>query len=156
MELFKKENFVKQFIELGITTVIFMALILNGSLLYKLDFFNVIYSLLAYIIILEIVRMLGQYVFENHIKLRTIIDTFIIFILRETILAYSDKRLDKIIEIFRINDFSFSINQKLFYIIVGVLLIFILFKFRLQAIENSPNEINCDKCVAKDNCYIAK
>lgn len=56
---------------------------------------------------------------------------FIIFILRESILIYSDKTI--------------LLETKIVYIVLGFLMIFSLFYFRKLSILNSPQE-KCSKC----------
>ena len=81
----------KELIEILISLTLMIGLIIKEELLNNFSFFNVVYALLAFIIILELVRMVGEYIRTHHISIRLVIDTFIIFMLREIILIYSDK-----------------------------------------------------------------
>ena len=128
----------REVVEISIGIVLFIGLIINNILLVKYDFFNVVYALLAYIIILELVRMAGQYMFSEHKQMRIVIDTFIIFTLREVILTYSDK--------------SMGLEVKSFYIVAGLVIIYMLFNFRKRVMVESPYETNCQKCLASDSC----
>ena len=128
----------REVIEIGLSIGLFGGLILNGVILTKYDFFNLVYSLLAFIVILELVRMSGQYMFSKHKQMRIVIDTFIIFTLREVILTYSDKTMD--------------LSIKSFYIVGGLFIIYMLFHFRKRAMVESPFETDCKKCLSQDNC----
>lgn len=129
----------KEIIEIGLSGSLFIGLCINGTLFPKFDFFNIVYALLAYIVILELVRMVGQYLFAHQKQIRTVIDTFIIFTLREVILTYSDKTM--------------GLETKSFYIVGGFIIMFMLFHFRKKAMIESPNETNCNRCLAKDSCF---
>jgi uncharacterized membrane protein (DUF373 family) len=128
----------RELIEIGLSAVLFCGLVLNAVLFTKYDFFNLVYALLAYIVILELVRMVGQYMFSEHRQMRIVIDTFIIFILREVILTYSDKNM--------------GLDIKGFYIVGGLFIIYMLFNFRKRVMVESPFETDCKKCLTKDSC----
>jgi len=132
----------KEIIEISISVGLFVGLIVNGALFVKFDFFNIVYALLAYIVILELTRMVGEYLFAHQKKIRTVLDTFIIFTLREIILTYSDKTM--------------TLEIKGFYIVSGFIIMFMLFYFRNKAMSESPNETNCQKCIANNNCKVAE
>lgn len=124
----------KEVLEITISGILMILLILKDQLLNQFSFFTVIYALLAFIVILELVRMVMEYIVTHHISIRIVIDTFIIFILRESILIYSDK--------------SILIESKVAYIILGFLMILSLFYFRKLSILNSPLD-RCSKCELK-------
>lgn len=131
--MLKKLNGAKEYkeiIEITLSGLIVTYLIMNGSLLSKIDFFNVIYSLLSFIIIIELIRMIGEYIFSHHIKLRLAIDTFILFTLREIILIFSDKDME--------------IYTKMTYIIMALTIAYFLFVFREKAIQLSSKEQQLD------------
>jgi len=79
-------------------------------------------ALLEFIIILELVRMLIEFLFsgENRIKLRLMIDSSIVFFMRDVLLIVSDK---------------FDTTK----ILSLLLVIFILFIFRIIAMKYSPS-----------------
>jgi uncharacterized membrane protein (DUF373 family) len=128
----------KEIIEIVLSGSLFISLIISGNLFTKFDFFNIVYALLAYIVILELTRMVGQYLFAHQKQIRTIIDTFIIFVLREIILTYSDK--------------SMGLELKSFYIVSGFIIMLMLFYFRKKAMTESPYENYCSKCLSNDSC----
>lgn len=148
----KLDNY-KELIELTLSGIIFIYLIINGSILSTTDFSSVVYALLSFIIILELIKMIEQYIFTQHIQIILVIDTFSIFVLREIILALTDKKLtDKIIPIINFNDFSFGINAKIFYVVVGSFLLFVFFKFRKKSMKEFRYEKNFETCLSKNDC----
>ena len=48
-----------------------------------------------------------------------------------------------------------SYEVKSFYIISGLIIMFMLFYFRRKAMIESPNETNCDHCIAKNSCLVS-
>ncbi len=85
-------------------------------------------ALLEFIIILELVRMLIEFLFsdENRIKLRLMIDSSIVFFMRDVLLIVNDK---------------FDISK----ILSLLLVIFILFIFRIIAMKYSPSYMEKNK-----------
>jgi len=128
----------REIVEISLSVGLFIGLSLNNTLFVRFDFFNLVYALLAYIVILELIRMIGQYMFSENKQIRIILDTFIIFILREVILTYSDK--------------SMNFETKSFYIVGGMFIMIMLFYFRKKVMTESPYETNCTKCLSKDSC----
>lgn len=116
----------KTIIELSVSFAIFLPLVLFDGLSVKFDFFGVVYSLLAFIIIIELVRMVGEYIFKNHVELRIVFDTFIIFMTRELILIFSNKEI--------------LLEQKFVYVLLDILILSFLFYFRKKAIETRPGD----------------
>ncbi len=88
-------------------------------------------ALLEFIIILELVRMLIEFLFsdENRIKLRIMLDSTIIFFIRDIMLIVNDK-----FDIVKITSILW---------IIGV-----LFIFRIISMKYSPS--NMEKSAAKD------
>jgi len=125
----------KTIVELAVSLVIFIPLVLNGSMLEEYTFFNVVHALLGFIIILELIRMLSQYIVSNHVELRLVFDTFIIFLTREIVLLYSNK--------------SMLFEMKVLYALLGLVIITFLFYFRRKGIETQPTKDaynNCEGC----------
>lgn len=85
-------------------------------------------ALLEFIIILELVRMLIEFLFsdENRIKLRLMVDSSIVFFMRDVLLIVNDK---------------FDIIK----ILSLLLVIFILFIFRIIAMKYSPSYMENNK-----------
>ncbi|WP_415397942.1 phosphate-starvation-inducible PsiE family protein [Sulfurimonas sp. CS5] len=85
-------------------------------------------ALLEFIIILELVRMLIEFLFsdENRIKLRLMVDSSIVFFMRDVLLIVNDK---------------FDIIK----ILSLLLVIFILFIFRIITMKYSPSYMENNK-----------
>lgn len=149
MNFFKKYT---NYIQIVISLIMFAFIINHKPEMLEPTFSNIIYLLLSFIVILEIVNMIEQYIVQHFIQLRLVIDTFFIFILRETILAYTNHKMEGMVKILDISGVSIVINEKLFYIGLGIAVMGILMFFRVKAMTSSPNETNCEKCVAKENC----
>lgn len=128
LNIFTKEYFNdnRRYIEAIISFFIWLFLLVFGDFGEKFDFANLVYALLGYVVILELVRMIIHYIMENKIKIITVIDTFILFLLREIILVYTGK--------------TYSIEEKFLYIFLGVLTISALFYFRKKSKTEISNK----------------
>jgi len=131
-DLLKKHKIT---VELTIVLFLFLFIVLDF-----LTFSKVISYLLMFIVLLEVVRMLTSYIFgkEPVMKLRFIIDGFIIFFLRDLVLIFSEPK--------------YNLSDKQDKLILVVLLISALFIFRAMSLYFSPNDKNCDVCPSKNNC----
>jgi len=80
------------------------------------------------------IRMVIDFVADkSHVlKIRLVIDAFIIFLLRDVVLVISDEK------------YSTNIVQEKLLILIPT--IFIFFIFRLMALKYSPNNKNCEEC----------
>ncbi len=109
------------FIKFFITCVLFFSV---KDLSLVNTFSKLAVALLEFIIILELVRMLIEFLFsdENRIKLRFMIDSTIVFFIRDILLIVNDK---------------FDITK----IISILLVIFILFIFRIITMKYSPSKM---------------
>jgi uncharacterized membrane protein (DUF373 family) len=120
----------KFYIEMIIATILFIYAIITNNMI------NIIINLLYFIIFLEIIRLISDYINEKRIRIRIIIDTFIILTLRELIVNVVKINKE---EFQGINDiFSSSVNSHIM-IFSGVLLF--LFILRYLAIITSPETI---------------
>lgn len=115
--------------------IIFIKFIITLVLFYNVKNFSsintfseLVVALLEFIIILELVRMLIEFLFsdDNRIKLRLMIDSSIVFFMRDTLLLVNDK---------------FDIIK----ILSILLIIFILFIFRIIAMKYSPSYMENNK-----------
>ncbi len=109
------------FIKFFITLILFILVKDLGSIN---TFSKLAVALLEFIIILELVRMLVEFLFsdENRIKLRLMIDSTIVFFIRDILLIVNDK-------------FDF---QKI-AAILGIILV--LFIFRYITMKFSPEKV---------------
>lgn len=124
---------------------IFIALAIFGIIQFtNITLFKAIAFMLGFIVVLEVVRMVGDFIMKGTqaIKIRYVIDGFIIFLLRDVIIVISDEK---------IIDKEFK---------VGFLLavIFTFFIFRIFSLKYSPSDKNCEDCIATiDNkCELKK
>jgi uncharacterized membrane protein (DUF373 family) len=101
--------------ELILATVIFGLI-----LLMEYPFYKAIILMLEFIVVIEVVKMLSEFIEKRKLRLRHIIDVFIIFLIREVVIlsAYPNKDKEAILFL--------------------LLVIFIFFIFRLFAIYFSP------------------
>ena len=89
----------------------------------EIKFYKVVILLLEFIVILEVVKMVADFIESQKVRLRFIIDMFIIFLIRDVVIltSYPHKKYDDI----------------LFLLFV----IFVFFIFRVLALYYSPTTI---------------
>lgn len=124
MNLKKIEQIIlekRTYIEVLLASAITVALISEGMLLKEFSLFGVVTTLLAFIILLETIRMAIQYILKHHIQVRLIIDAMIIFFLRDALLVVADK--------------GYELGDKIIYSTFYFTLVVILFCFRFIAIK---------------------
>jgi len=94
-----------------------------GTLLTKIEFYKVVILLLEFIVILEVVKMVSDFIENQKVRLRFIIDMFIIFLIRDVVIlsSYPEKKHEDILFL--------------------LLVIFIFFIFRVFALYYSPTAI---------------
>lgn len=112
--------------------IIFMAKFLIAFFLYflvkdfsKIDTFSQLaVALLEFIIVLELVRMLLEFIFsdENRIRMRIMIDSTIVFFIRDIMLIVNDK-----------------FDTEKIFTILGIIAILIL--FRIIVMKYSPSKL---------------
>ena len=138
MRKLKEFFYSKFYIELILASILFIVAISTNSMI------EIIIGLLYFIIILEIVRAVMSFLREKRIKIRILIDAFIILALREfivNVVKINKEDLDSVEALF-----SSSVN---FHIMIfsGVLLF--LFLLRWLAIFTSPDKIPNNKIANK-------
>ncbi len=116
--------------EILFSLFVFHYLIQKGEMLKTIHFDDIVYAILSYVVILELIKMLGLYVFDRRFNMVMVLDTFFVFVLRETILVYSKKHGDTVISVLEFNGNIVSINEKVFYIFIGVGMMIVLLYFR--------------------------
>jgi uncharacterized membrane protein (DUF373 family) len=128
MSLLKKLTNNKVYLELLAATILFVYAMLTDNLI------NVVINLLYFIIFIEIIRLISNYIQEKRIRIRVLIDTFIVLTLREFI-----------INVVKINNEEFSSLENIFMsdvnsniLIFSGVLVF-LFMLRWFAIITSPD-----------------
>ncbi len=109
-----KEFLQKQY-QLIAGIIIFVIILSKG-----IDFHHAIILLLEFIVILEVVKMISDFIEKNKLSLRFIIDVFIVFLIRDVVILITQSHMN---------------HKKILFL---VLIIFIFFLFRLLAIIYSP------------------
>lgn len=89
----------------------------------KIDFYKAVILLLEFIVILEVVKMVADFIENQKVRLRFVIDMFIVFLIRDVVIltSYPEKKHEDI----------------LFLLFV----IFVFFIFRVMALFYSPTII---------------
>jgi len=118
----------KFYIEIVVATIIFIYAIFTSTVI------DVIINLLYFIIFLEIVRIISSFIQEHRIKLRLLIDTFIILTLREFIVNVVKVNNE---EFAGIDDIMSSSLNSHIMIFSGVLIF--LFMLRWFSLLTSPD-----------------
>jgi uncharacterized membrane protein (DUF373 family) len=108
--------------EVLIATIIFIAIIATGVKFYK-----AIILMLEFIVIMEVVKMISDFIKKEKLRLRFVIDIFIIFLIRDVIILSTD------------------VNKDYFDIGFLLIVIFIFFIFRILSIKYSPGVIKISK-----------
>ncbi len=90
-------------------------------LILHMQFYKAIILLLEFIVILEVVKMIADFIEKRKLRLRFIIDVFIIFLIRDVII--------------KITEPSYKEHEILFLLFV----VFVFFIFRILALIYSPS-----------------
>ena len=74
-------NFIKKNYELLLASVIFLTIISTHYPFYK-----AIILMLEFIVIVEVVKMIAEFIEKKRLRLRYILDVFIIFLIRDVVI----------------------------------------------------------------------
>lgn len=112
------QKFLRQNYYLLVAVMFFIAILVT-----QLEFYKAVILLLEFVVILEVVKMVSDFIEKQKIRLRFIIDLFIIFLIREVIIltSYPEKKYQDIL------------------FLLFVILVFFL--FRILAVVYSPGTI---------------
>ncbi len=113
----KISDYFSSNLEVLIAVVIFFVILIAGH-----DFYKAIILMLEFIVIMEVVKMISDFIKKETLRLRFVIDIFIIFLIREVIILSANKNRDYIDIVFLL------------------FVIFVFFLFRILALKYSPNE----------------
>ena len=102
--------------------VIFILIFVAG-----LPFYKAIILMLEFIVVMEVVKMISDFIKKEKLRLRFVIDIFIIFLIRDVIILTT------------------NINRDYFDIAFLLFTIFVFFIFRILAIKFSPGVIKISK-----------
>lgn len=108
-------HFIKKNYELLLASVIFVTIL--GT---HYPFYKAIILLLEFIVIIEVVKMIAEFLEKKRLRLRYVIDVFIIFLTREVIILTTNPHKD---------------HQGILFLL---LVIFVFFIFRVLAVQFSP------------------
>ena len=111
----KISNYFSSNFEDLVATVIFLTVVVAGN-----DFYRAIILMLEFIVIMEVVKMISDFIRKETLRLRYVLDIFIIFLIREVIILSANK------------------NKDYFDIVFLLFVIFIFFIFRILSIKFSP------------------
>jgi uncharacterized membrane protein (DUF373 family) len=93
----------------------------------NLEFYKAIILMLEFIVIMEVVKMVSDFIKKEKLRLRFVVDIFIIFLIRDVIILASDR------------------NKDYFDIAFLLCVIFVFFIFRILSIKYSPGVIKISK-----------
>ena len=111
----KISNYFSSNFEVLVATMIFLVILIAGH-----DFYKAIILMLEFIVIMEVVKMISDFIRKETLRLRYVLDIFIIFLIREVIILSANK------------------NKDYFDIVFLLFVIFIFFIFRILSIKFSP------------------
>ena len=111
----KISNYFSSNFEVLVATVIFLTVVLAGN-----NFYSAIILMLEFVVIMEVVKMISDFIRKETLRLRYVLDIFIIFLIREVIILSANK------------------NKDYFDIVFLLFVIFIFFIFRILSIKFSP------------------
>lgn len=111
----KIKNYFSSNFEVLAATIIFIGIFVAG-----IEFYKAIILMLEFIVVMEVVKMISDFIKKEKLRLRFVIDIFIIFLIRDVIIL------------------STNVNKDYFDIGFLLAVIFIFFIFRILAIKFSP------------------
>ena len=114
--------------EVLIAMILFIAIIISG-----LEFSKAIIYMLEFIVIMEVVKMISDFIKKEKLRLRFVIDLFIIFLIRDVIIQASHTKKDYVDIIFLL------------------IVIFVFFIFRIMSIKYSPGIHKIDNTSEKSD-----
>ncbi|MFA7082927.1 MAG: phosphate-starvation-inducible PsiE family protein [Arcobacteraceae bacterium] len=120
--LYKIKYYFTNNYEVTVATAIFIFIFA-----INLEFYKAIILMLEFIVIMEVVKMVSDFIKQEKLRLRYVVDIFIIFLIRDVIISASGKNKDYIDIIFLL------------------CIIFVFFIFRILAIKYSPGVIKISK-----------
>ena len=122
----KITNYFSSNFEVLVATMIFLVILIAGH-----DFYKAIILMLEFIVIMEVVKMISDFIRKETLRLRFVIDIFIIFIIREVVILSANKNRDYVDIVFLL------------------FVIFIFFIFRILSLKYSPNDVKQKEVIHK-------
>jgi len=103
---------------------IILAIVIFGLIMIlNIPFYKAIIVMLEFIVIIEVIKMISDFIEKRKIRLRFVIDIFIIFLIRDIIILTTNT------------------NKDYFDIIFLIGVVFAFFIFRIMALKYSPTVI---------------
>jgi uncharacterized membrane protein (DUF373 family) len=112
------KNIFKHNYVVMLSVIIFAIITISGYPFYK-----AIILLLELIVVIEVIKMISDFVEKRKLRLRFVIDIFIIFLIRDVIILSTEK------------------NKDYFDILFLLFVIFVFFIFRILSLKYSPGII---------------
>ena len=109
-------NFIKTHYELLVSTLLFGIILIT-----KIPFYQAIILLLEFIVIIEVVKMVTEFIEKKRLQLRYVIDVFIIFLTRDVIILTTHPHKE---------------YQEILFLLLVILIFFL---FRILAVQFSPS-----------------
>jgi uncharacterized membrane protein (DUF373 family) len=109
------KNIFKHNYVVMLSVIIFAIITISGYPFYK-----AIILLLELIVVIEVIKMISDFVEKRKLRLRFVIDIFIIFLIRDVIILSTEK------------------NKDYFDILFLLFVIFVFFIFRILSLKYSP------------------
>ena len=122
----KISNYFSSNFEVLVATMIFLVILIAGH-----DFYKAIILMLEFIVIMEVVKMISDFIRKETLRLRFVIDIFIIFLIREVVILSANKNRDYVDIVFLL------------------FVIFIFFIFRILSLKYSPNDVKQKEVIHK-------
>ncbi len=122
----KITNYFSSNFEVLVATMIFLVILIAGH-----DFYKAIILMLEFIVIMEVVKMISDFIRKETLRLRFVIDIFIIFLIREVVILSANKNRDYVDIVFLL------------------FVIFIFFIFRILSLKYSPNDVKQKEVIHK-------
>ncbi|WP_187648217.1 phosphate-starvation-inducible PsiE family protein [Nitrosophilus labii] len=82
---------LKDYFEVLVASFIFAAILITKS-----DFYNTVIVLLEFIVIIEVIQMIFIFFKKQRVKIRYMVDTSIIYSIRELLIAFIHQNIDHI------------------------------------------------------------
>lgn len=120
--VYKIKHYFANNFEVSIAIAIFAVIIA-----INLEFYKAIIMMLEFIVIMEVVKMVSDFIKKEKLRLRFVVDIFIIFLIRDVIILASHR------------------NKDYFEIAFLLCVIFVFFIFRILSIKYSPGVIKISK-----------
>lgn len=119
----KLAKYFEKYLAVVIATFVFLSI-----LVFDMEFYKAVTLMLEFVVLIEVVRMILDFIEKNMIQIRFVMDIFIIFLVRDVVINVTQPVINQ--------------NKVIFLIFV----IFVFFIFRILSMyfspTNTPKQIN--------------